>query len=212
MNLSAAPGECYNYDIKRGIQRLAIQLHLATVLRMWALSNPPLQQLTRLFLAAMFLAAFQFLPVIRHKILTLHRVDGYIIIVFMTVAHVCALILGRGSFEGAIDTQTAVGIMVTTSLISMYLALYNIKRLQIEEHRAWMLRSFFYVSGQLYLCGKHGQIFNYHSLTNANILFSSGLWNYYRATRSRLRSRMDYFHGQLLLYTTMLQDRLRLHW
>lgn len=93
----------------------------------------------------MFLACFQFLPIMRYKLLILHRIDGYLVIVLFFVANGSALILARNSFDGTIETQTIIGLMVLATTFSISLAYYNIKRLQIEQHRAWMLRTFFYV-------------------------------------------------------------------
>jgi uncharacterized membrane protein YozB (DUF420 family) len=45
------------------------------------------------------------------------------------------------------DVQMGVGVLSIAFISSLALALYNIKRLQIEQHRAWMLRAWFYVSG-----------------------------------------------------------------
>lgn len=52
----------------------------------------------------------------------------------------------RNAFGGTFATQTGVGAAVIITTISVGMAYYNIKRLQIEQHRAWMLRTFFYVS------------------------------------------------------------------
>lgn len=45
------------------------------------------------------------------------------------------------------DVQMGVGVLSIAFISSLALALYNVKRLQIEQHRAWMLRAWFYVSG-----------------------------------------------------------------
>jgi uncharacterized membrane protein YozB (DUF420 family) len=52
----------------------------------------------------------------------------------------------RHAFGGGMDTQAAMGTLAIMFLVSIGVALHNIKRLQIEQHRAWMLRAWFYVS------------------------------------------------------------------
>jgi hypothetical protein len=121
----AAPGEWYWY--RRGIYRIGITIHLGGIL------------------PAGFLMVWQFVPVIRHKLLIFHRINGYIIIVLVFIGNVGALMICRRSFGGALETQTAVGTLVIITTTSICLAYYNIKRLQIDQHRAWMLRAMFYL-------------------------------------------------------------------
>lgn len=96
--------------------------------------------------AAYLLAVFQFVPVIRYKFLILHRINGYITITLLLLGSAGALMIVRQAFGGTLATQTAVGLAVIVTILSLTMAYYNIKRLQIEQHRAWMLRTFFYVS------------------------------------------------------------------
>lgn len=88
---------------------------------------------------------WQFVPVIRHKLLIFHRINGYLIITLVLISNVGAIILARRAFGGGVETQAAVGILVILTTISIAMAYYNIKRLQIEQHRAWMLRAMFYL-------------------------------------------------------------------
>jgi uncharacterized membrane protein len=97
-------------------------------------------------LPAALLACLQFVPVIRRTFVLFHRINGYLIITLSLVATAGALMLGRHSAGGGLDTQTAVGTVSLAFVASLALALYNVKRLQIEQHRAWMLRAWFYVS------------------------------------------------------------------
>jgi hypothetical protein len=53
--------------------------------------------------------------------------------------------IARRAFGGDMAVQIAVGLLGTGTIISTALAYYNIKRLQIDQHRAWMLRTWFYV-------------------------------------------------------------------
>ncbi|KFY38622.1 hypothetical protein V494_04286 [Pseudogymnoascus sp. VKM F-4513 (FW-928)] len=119
----AVPGEWYWYQ--SGIHRIGITLHLVTVV------------------PAGILMVFQFLPIIRYKALLFHRINGYLIILLATLGNVGALMIARRAFGGTLATQSAVGTLVIATMTSMALAYYNIKRLQIDQHRAWMLRAMF---------------------------------------------------------------------
>lgn len=121
----ALPGECYYYEMTRG--HVGILLHLGAVL------------------PAGFLVVFQFVPVIRHKLLLFHRINGYTVIFLSLVSIAGVLMIGRHSFGGGFDVQMAVGTASIMFVGSQGLAYYNIKRLQIEQHRAWMLRAWFIV-------------------------------------------------------------------
>ncbi len=52
--------------------------------------------------------------------------------------------IARHSFGGGFETQVLVGLLAIATTSSTFLAYYNIKRLQIDQHRAWMLRTWFY--------------------------------------------------------------------
>ena len=43
--------------------------------------------------------------------------------------------------------RTYVGTLVISTTVAYILAYINIKRLQIDQHRAWMIRAWAYVSG-----------------------------------------------------------------
>ncbi|KAE8384315.1 hypothetical protein BDV23DRAFT_177148 [Aspergillus alliaceus] len=95
--------------------------------------------------SAAFLAFFQFIPAIRYKAILFHRVNGYIVILLVLISNAGALIIARHSFGGLMPTQAAVGLLVILSTAAIGMAYYNVKRLQLEQHRAWMLRTFFYI-------------------------------------------------------------------
>ena len=97
-------------------------------------------------LPATFLACFQFVPVIRHKVLIFHRMNGYIIVLLVLVSSAGVLIFLRHAFGGDVSTQTASGLMIIMTTLALAAAIYNIKRLQIDQHRAMMLRVWAYVS------------------------------------------------------------------
>jgi hypothetical protein len=124
---SAAPGECYYYtNFTR--DRVGIMLHLAGIL------------------PASILVCLQFTPFIRHKWILIHRISGYLAVLLYVVSLVGALMIARHAFGGGMDVQVWVGFVGIGVLVCFILAIVNVKRLQIEQHRAWMLRGWFYVS------------------------------------------------------------------
>ncbi|KAK2601839.1 hypothetical protein QQS21_004622 [Conoideocrella luteorostrata] len=123
-NLQTAPGECYYY--RGGHGRIGIMLHLATVL------------------PAAFLVCFQFVPIIRYKLLLFHRINGHVIILLSLVSTAGAFMIMRHAFGGEPETQIYLALTGGMFLVALGLAYYNIKRLRIAQHRAWMLRAWFY--------------------------------------------------------------------
>ncbi|KAI0871402.1 hypothetical protein GGS24DRAFT_60549 [Hypoxylon argillaceum] len=123
----AMPGECF-YFMKPGRYQIGIILHLATIL------------------PASLLAVVQFVPIVRQKAMYLHRINGYIS-VFLSIAGTAgALMIARHSAGGGVDVQTFIGALAILFLGSMCLAMINIRRLQIDQHRAWMIRAWVYGS------------------------------------------------------------------
>jgi len=121
----SSPGEWYWFS--HGIYRIGITIHLCTIL------------------PAGLLMVWQFVPVIRHKFLIVHRINGYLIILLVLVSNVGAMMIARRAFGGTLETQAGVGTLVILTTVSIALAYYNIKCLQIDQHRAWMLRAMFYL-------------------------------------------------------------------
>jgi len=95
-------------------------------------------------LPAGFLVCFQFVPVIRHKVLLFHRLNGYMILLLLLVGNSGAFMIAPVAAGGSPTTQAGVGLLATLTTISATLAYINIKRLQIDQHRAWMLRTWVY--------------------------------------------------------------------
>ena len=122
---SSSPGEWYHY--RNGHYRIGITMHLGAII------------------PAGILMVFQFVPVLRYKFLTFHRVNGYIIILLVFIGNAGGLMIARRAFGGGLDTQSVVGVLVILSTVSIFMGYYNIKKLQIEQHRAWMLRAMFYL-------------------------------------------------------------------
>lgn len=121
------PLDCYYYT-EGSVDKIGIIIHLATIL------------------PGSFLACLQFVPFIRRTFVLFHRINGYFIIVLSVVSTVGAFMVARNTVGGWLDVQIGVGALSIAFLGSLGLALYNIKCLQLEQHRAWMLRAWVYVS------------------------------------------------------------------
>ncbi|KAF6819499.1 hypothetical protein CSOJ01_01242 [Colletotrichum sojae] len=118
------PGECFFYQ--KGAGRVGIIMHLAGIL------------------PAGFLACLQFVPVIRHKAILFHRLNGYIVLLLSAIGIIGVFMIARRTFGGGVGMQTAAGAGSVMFLGALGLAVYNVKKLQIEQHRAWMLRAWVY--------------------------------------------------------------------
>lgn len=96
-------------------------------------------------IAAALLVILQFTPAIRQKARLLHRINGYIVVLLALIANAGAIMIAREAFGGTLATQSWIGATFILTTIGLGLAIYNVKRLQIDQHRAWMLRTWFYV-------------------------------------------------------------------
>ncbi|KAH7324299.1 hypothetical protein B0I35DRAFT_387979 [Stachybotrys elegans] len=123
-NGGGAPGECFHY--REGLDRIGMILHLVGIL------------------PAGILAVIQFVPAIRHKFLILHRINGYLVLLLSAIGAAGGFIISRHAFGGGLDTQFASGTLFVLFCTSLIISYINIKRLQLEQHRAWMLRAWFY--------------------------------------------------------------------
>jgi len=123
----AAPGECYYY--KNFLRyKVGILMHLAGIF------------------PASFIAVLQFTPFIRQRWILLHRIGGYMAITLYIISLAGVLMIARHALGGSLDVQAWVGFVGFGVLGCFGLAWYNIKKLQIEQHRAWMLRGWFYAA------------------------------------------------------------------
>ncbi|CCF38960.1 hypothetical protein CH063_09919 [Colletotrichum higginsianum] len=118
------PGECYFYQ--SGTGRAGIIMHLTGML------------------PGGFLACLQFVPVIRHKAILFHRLNGYLVLLLSIVGIIGVFMIARRTFGGGVSMQTVMGTGSIMFLSALGLSIYNIKKLQIEQHRAWMLRAWVY--------------------------------------------------------------------
>ncbi|KAK3070196.1 hypothetical protein LTR53_010891 [Teratosphaeriaceae sp. CCFEE 6253] len=119
--VGAAPGECF-YWLQDPF-KLGMKLHLYTIL------------------PASFLVTFQWVPVIRHKVRLFHRLNGYTIVILSLFSHAGTVIIAKHTFGGDFATQAWVGMLVILTTIGYIMAWVNIKLLQIDQHRAWMMRT-----------------------------------------------------------------------
>ncbi|KAJ8077269.1 hypothetical protein PM082_001698 [Marasmius tenuissimus] len=114
------PGEAY--WLGRGIYKIGMLAHLGTVL------------------PAGFLAVFQFVPAIRYKAIPVHRLFGGVcFLIFALRRTAFAFVITRRSMGGDIATQSGLFLLGTVTLVSATIAWLNIKKLQIDQHRKWML-------------------------------------------------------------------------
>jgi uncharacterized membrane protein len=96
-------------------------------------------------LPAGLLAVLQFTPIIRHKFILFHRMVGYVTLVLVLISNIGAIIIIRRPAGGDISKQTILALLVILTTLSAVMALWNIRVLQIDQHRAWMLRLWFYM-------------------------------------------------------------------
>ncbi|EUC40136.1 hypothetical protein COCMIDRAFT_109566 [Bipolaris oryzae ATCC 44560] len=122
---STAPGECYYY-LNSTQYKVGILLHPGGVL------------------PASLIAVAQFTPFIRHRWILIHRIGGYAALLLFLVSLAGAFMIMRHAFGGGLDVQVALGVLGLSTLASFTISYVNVKRLQIEQHRAWMLRGWFY--------------------------------------------------------------------
>ncbi|OJD18520.1 hypothetical protein AJ78_01436 [Emergomyces pasteurianus Ep9510] len=121
----SSPGEWFYQHA--GFRRVGITLHLGTIL------------------PCGILVIFQFIPSIRHRAIFFHRINGYVIITLFLASNAGVLMITRHAFGGRHESQLGIALLVLISTISVGIAYYNIRCLQIEQHRAWMLRAMFYM-------------------------------------------------------------------
>jgi len=117
--------DCYNYT-PGSVDKMGIMIHLFAVL------------------PAAGLAILQFIPKVRRRFIAFHRINGYIIQILAIISTAGAFLLGPNIVGGEISAQLGTAVLGVMFLGSMGLAWWNVRKLQIEQHRAWMLRSWFY--------------------------------------------------------------------
>ncbi|KAI1486456.1 hypothetical protein F5X96DRAFT_688757 [Biscogniauxia mediterranea] len=71
--------------------------------------------------------------------------NGHLVILLSILGIADAIMIARNAVGGGLDVQTVVGLLAIMFIGALAMAMFNIKRLQIEQHRAWMLRAWFYL-------------------------------------------------------------------
>ncbi|OIW32357.1 hypothetical protein CONLIGDRAFT_668081 [Coniochaeta ligniaria NRRL 30616] len=119
------PGECYWFS--RGLDRIGFYIHIVAIL------------------PAGFLACLQFIPALqRSKWALFHRISGYVVLLLSVIGTVGAMIIGRRAVGGTLFLQAGIATSSAMFIIALFKAYASIKRLQIDKHREWMLRAWFY--------------------------------------------------------------------
>lgn len=99
------------------------------------------------FLPAGALVCFQFIPALRRpKYIKFHRVNGYVVLVLSALGTVAALIIESEAMGGILSNRIGtwtLATLVTTAAVKGYV---SIKNREIEKHRAWMLRAWFWAT------------------------------------------------------------------
>jgi hypothetical protein len=65
--------------------------------------------------------------------------NGWVNVPLLLVANTGAIMIAPRAFGGDLAVQTATGTLVAMTTLGLGLAIYNIKRLQVDQYRAWML-------------------------------------------------------------------------
>jgi uncharacterized membrane protein len=95
-------------------------------------------------LPAGLLAVTQFIPGIRARAMNFHRTAGKVINVLTFVSTISAWGMARVSFGGDFAIQSAVYLLGAMTLWSTVKSWTAIRRLQIDEHRIWLIRAWSY--------------------------------------------------------------------
>ncbi|KAI0378116.1 hypothetical protein F5Y04DRAFT_262447 [Hypomontagnella monticulosa] len=124
----ALPGECF-YFLRSQSAQLGIISHIS------------------LIIPAALLACLQFVPRIRHKAINIHRICGRVSLVLALIGAVGVIPTLRHAFGGELAAQCAGGGLTILFIWAQLKAYLSIKRGLVNQHRAWMLRSWFYAGG-----------------------------------------------------------------
>ncbi|KAG9104538.1 hypothetical protein FRC07_009783, partial [Ceratobasidium sp. 392] len=95
-------------------------------------------------LPAGLLAVTQFVPRIRQRAMGFHRNAGKIINILTFVSTLSAVGIARVSFGGDLSIQSGAYVLALMTLWSTVKSWLAIRRLEIDEHRKWIIRSWSY--------------------------------------------------------------------
>ncbi|KAG9088087.1 hypothetical protein FS749_002426 [Ceratobasidium sp. UAMH 11750] len=124
IELRQFPDEHYHYRFP--FNKALLWTHLASVL------------------PSAMLATVQFVPRFRARAIGLHRNTGQVVNVMSFVSVLTAWGMGRLAFGGDLATQSSVYLLGAMVLWSVVKAWSAIRRLQIDEHRMWIIRAWSY--------------------------------------------------------------------
>ncbi|OAA58783.1 hypothetical protein ISF_06566 [Cordyceps fumosorosea ARSEF 2679] len=131
LSITAAPGECFWYTADE-LYRVGVQMRLYAIVPAGAL------------------ACAQFAPKIRHQWTLAHRVNVYLVLLLSLTGTAGAVVIAPVAFGGGGDlcVRGQIGAIAVMFLGSLAVAWYFIsrRRRRIDQHRAWMLRAWFYAS------------------------------------------------------------------
>ncbi|KAI1426592.1 hypothetical protein F5Y12DRAFT_271443 [Xylaria sp. FL1777] len=120
----AAPGECFYF--KQQPYKSGIMIHLAGIL------------------PAALLACVQFMPFIRRRARRFHQINGKVVIFLSVVGTAGVFVILPRSFGGDVGAQIVGWMIGLAFLWALLMAYIGIKRRQIDLHRVWMLRAWFW--------------------------------------------------------------------
>lgn len=118
---SLGSGEWYHF--RQGLYRIGMRAHLGAVL------------------PAGLLAVFQFLPVTQRKYKTFHKYNGYFVSALLLFGNVPAMIISPASFGGSASLKVVIGLLAMLTSFGTYKGITTIRKIQLDEHRAWMIRT-----------------------------------------------------------------------
>ncbi|KAI4152462.1 MAG: hypothetical protein LQ340_002892 [Diploschistes diacapsis] len=125
----ASPGECYWYTQPWSRWQIGIYLHL------WSVFSGSL------------LAITQFVPSIRARRPKVHRTVGYTCWACGITAAISAIMISDRAFGGMPSARLAMWALALFVLAGHFQAYKAIKSYRIDEHRAWMLRTWVTMGG-----------------------------------------------------------------
>ncbi|ETS74978.1 hypothetical protein PFICI_13462 [Pestalotiopsis fici W106-1] len=125
---NALPGECF-YFLRTSLEEIGMLVHLYCVI------------------PASILVWAQFVPSIRRRGLGVHRVNGRVCLALGIVGAVAVIPNIRRAFGGDPAAQLANITLVGLFVMSSIKGYQSIKQHRVQDHRAWMLRSWCYAGG-----------------------------------------------------------------
>lgn len=67
------------------------------------------------------------------------------VLVLLLISNIGTLMISRHTFGGSVDIQANLGLLVVSTTVGAAFSYYNVRRHQLDQHRAWTLRTMFYM-------------------------------------------------------------------